>query len=89
MESIVRHTKDSKGDCNISLFAILNMAVNSKLLSFEALALSAIPKDRDPSAHLYPGLLKGLKTQQLRQLLVDAFGGVEQAIDEERLLGVT
>lgn len=65
------------------------MAVNSRLLSFESLALTAIPKDRDPSSHLYPGLLKGLKTQQLRQLLSDSFGGKEQSIDEERLLGVT
>jgi hypothetical protein len=88
VENILRHTRKEKGALQYSLFALMNMFVSSRLLSFEELMSGAIPEARQAKDAIYKNLLDRLKIGTLRNLLVECTKP-DSKVEVEKTFGVT
>jgi len=88
VENILRHTRKDKGALNYSLFALMNMFVSSRLLSFETLMSGVIPQMRQAQDAIYKNLLNRIQIGSLRSLLVDCTKP-DSKVEVERVFGVT
>lgn len=88
VENILRHTRKEKGALNYSLFALMNMFVSSRLLSFEELMSGAIPQMRQAQDAIYKNLLNRIQIGSLRSLLVECTRP-DSKVEAEKKFGVT